>query len=254
MHKKPSAPRGIRLAYEHLLSAKLRGVVPPWLHAMRSTPPADSLVRDPSMFATRGKMKFEDDSCESSQQNDTSSTRIRRTLPVGCVSFNHKKKHMHAKCNRPPKIVFPEDSLRKEFFKNHPFETFRPRTLTETSKMRPQTWSQLSDGTGQVTGENVIRYQYYLMQTKGMSKHDAYSQATEEFYAIRAREEMEAKIAQQEAHFYGAHALKKPFSVHQLRVEDAEIRKSAEAFKRRQEEERMKDSMATEKMFAATEE
>ncbi|KAJ2451748.1 mitochondrial ribosomal small subunit component [Coemansia sp. RSA 2336] len=251
MYKKPSAARGIKQAYEHLLSANLRDKVPPWLHAMRSTPPADSLVRDPSLFSTHGKLEFENQAL--SQSGTAQQTRIKRTLPPGCVSIHHKKAYLRSKSNKPPKIEFPEDRLRKEFYRNHPFERYRPRSLVETTGKNPQTWNKLSDGTSQITGENVIRYQYYLMQTKGMSKQDAYIQATDEFYAIRAREEMNAKIAYQEACFYGAQKLKKPFSAMQLVQEDIEIRKSAGAFEARDEEQRMRETL-TEKMFTANEE
>ncbi|KAJ1950519.1 hypothetical protein EC988_004356 [Linderina pennispora] len=95
----------------------------------------------------------------------------------------------------------------------------------------------------------VIRYQHYLMEAEGLSKQEAYSKATDEFYKVRAREEMEAKIAAQEAKAYGARPLDKPYSTHQLAMEDREIRKSTQIIQRRQEEQRMR-SVTTEKMFA----
>ncbi|KAJ2482406.1 mitochondrial ribosomal small subunit component [Coemansia sp. RSA 2131] len=252
MYKKPSAPRGIKQAYEQLLSIKMRGVVPPWLHAMRSVPPADSLVREPSMFATHGKTKFEIDNPQSSQPITSGKGFLKRTLPKGCVSLHHKKIYMRVKCNRPPRIVFPEDKLRKEFYKNHPFEASRPRTMIETGRHSTQKWDTLSDGTSQVTGESVIRYQHYLMQTKGLSKQDAYTQATDEFYAIRAQEDMEAKVAQEEAHQYGARPLKKPYSAYQLFKEDKMIRSSAEAFRARRAVDRMRDGLS-EKTYTSAE-
>lgn len=86
------------------------------------------------------------------------------------------------------------------------------------------------------------------MESEGVSEEEAYLQATEKFYQIRAREEIEAKVAQQEAKALGAKTLDKPYSKHQLRVEDREIRRSAKAFAVRQEQQRIR-SAATEKSF-----
>ncbi|KAJ1847776.1 mitochondrial ribosomal small subunit component [Coemansia sp. RSA 2708] len=250
MYDKLAAARGIKSAYERLLGANLRGEVPPWLHAMRTTPPVDSLVREPSTFATRGQLDFEATARAQSQGSGGQGAQIRRTIPEGCVARSHKKRDLRTRCNQPPRIEFPEDRLRKEFYRNHPFERLNPRIMLEHAGKRPQKWSRLADGGGQVTGESVIRYQHYLMEASGLSKQEAYAQATKEFYAVRAREEMEAKIAQQEAHFYGAQPLKKPFSAHQLAVEDKEICKNADVFAARQEEQRMRDVLS-EKMFVA---
>ena len=52
--------------------------------------------------------------------------------------------------NSPLPIVFPEDQLRKQFFRDHPFEAYRPVFLTESETLREETgpngesWTQLS--------------------------------------------------------------------------------------------------------------
>ncbi|KAJ2382054.1 hypothetical protein GGI05_005778 [Coemansia sp. RSA 2603] len=98
---------------------------------------------------------------------------------------------------------------------------------------------------------SVIRYQYYLMQSKGLSEQAAYVQATEEFYKVRGREEVEAKIARKEAQAYGARMLEeRPFSAHQLVAETREIRRSVKAFEQRREEQKLRN-VVSEKMFAA---
>ncbi|KAJ1896593.1 mitochondrial ribosomal small subunit component [Kickxella alabastrina] len=252
MFKKPSAARGVRQTYEQLLNANLREHVPAWLHAMRSVPPSDSLVRDPTQFSTGGKLSFEttDATASTDAKAAAGMTKIRRALPEGCVSIRHGKAHLRTRSTRPPKIEFPEDRLRRVFYKNHPFEKSRPRIVMEPTGKTCHDWSQLSHGSSQVTGENVVRYQHFLMQSENMSEQEAYVQATSEFYKIRAREEIEAKIARQEARSYGARMLEKPFSAKQLSVENREIRRSAKAFELRQEEQRLRN-VTSEKMFAA---
>ncbi|KAJ2002030.1 mitochondrial ribosomal small subunit component [Coemansia thaxteri] len=252
MYKRPSGARGVRQAYEQLLGANLREDVPAWLRAMRRVPPADSLVRETSGFSTAGELKFEGRHKAAGGQGeaDGSDLRIQRTVAAGCVSSRHKKSQLRARSTKPPRIEFPEDRLRRIFYKHHPFEKDRPRIVMEPTGQTQQDWSQISRGSGQVTGENVIRYQYYLMQNKGLGEREAYGVATGEFYKIRAREEMEAKSAQLEARAYGARGVEKPFSASQLAAEDRAIRRSTEAFARRAEEQRVR-AVTSEKMFVA---
>ncbi|KAJ1837953.1 mitochondrial ribosomal small subunit component [Coemansia sp. RSA 2703] len=254
MYKKPSAARGVRQTYEQLLKANLRPQVPAWLRAMRRVPAADSLVRDPSYFGTAGRLEFEKKrAAVNAEAADGEEVRaeIKRSLPEGCVSTKHSKRQLRTRSTRPPKIEFPEDRLRREFYKNHPFELARPRILMEVTGQTSSDWSQLASGRKQVTGEDVIRYQYYLMQSKGLSEQAAYVQATEEFYKVRGREEVEAKIARKEAQAYGARMLEeRPFSAHQLVAETREIRRSVKAFEQRREEQKLRN-VVSEKMFAA---
>ncbi|KAJ2801280.1 hypothetical protein H4R20_003738, partial [Coemansia guatemalensis] len=91
MTRGPSVARGIGRAYEKLLSAKLRKEAPAWLHAMRSAPPADSLVREPTQFATDGQLVFEKSGGQSDQDSRVHDSQIRRTLPKGCVAVSHQK-------------------------------------------------------------------------------------------------------------------------------------------------------------------
>ncbi|KAJ1662590.1 mitochondrial ribosomal small subunit component [Coemansia sp. RSA 1813] len=256
MYKKPSAPRGIKQAYEQLLQADLRDKVPAWLSAMRSVPPSDSLTRTPSHLSTSGKLDFEGKHAASENRQSagiSSRVKIERQLPQGCVTNRHTKSFLRTRNARPLKIVFPEDELRREFYNNHPFEKFRPRIVMETDGKNNQDWSQLSKSTSHVVGESVVRYQYYLMQTKGMSKQDAYALATSEFYKVRAREEMETRIARQEAMFYGARMLERPFSTNQIKLEKSQLAKNAKIFRQRREQQRMR-SVVSEKMFVTTEE
>ncbi|KAJ1952164.1 mitochondrial ribosomal small subunit component, partial [Dipsacomyces acuminosporus] len=248
MYKKPSTARRVKHAYESLLEANLRDKVPAWLHAMRSAPPSVSTVRDPTIFSTKGKLAFERNEASAAAEQGPGG-KIERKLPVGCVSIRHKKSSLRTRSPKPPKITFPEDGMRREFYKKHPFEALRPRIVMEPNGETVKDWSKITQGSGQVSGEQVVRYQYYLMQAEGLSVEEAYAKATSEFYKLRAREEIEAKIASQEAKSYGACALDKPYSAYQLAMEESEIRRSSQIIKRRQEEQRMR-SVTSEKMFA----
>ena len=54
-----------------------------------------------------------------------------------------------AHSDRPVAIYYLEDDIRRQFFKDHPFETFRPTTLVETARIedphpiRGEKWTRL---------------------------------------------------------------------------------------------------------------
>jgi small subunit ribosomal protein S23 len=66
----------------------------------------------------------------------------------------------------------------------------------------------------------VVQRQLYLMEVKEMSKAQAYDVARKEFYALRQREEIERRIAIEEARMSGAYFGKNNTQVSQV-LEDA---------------------------------
>jgi hypothetical protein len=50
----------------------------------------------------------------------------------------------------------------------------------------------------------VIKRQEYLMKKLKMKKHEAYVKACNEFYQIRAREEVAERVAEEQALLFGA--------------------------------------------------
>ncbi|KAJ1949716.1 mitochondrial ribosomal small subunit component [Linderina pennispora] len=154
MYKKPSTARQIQHVYEKLLDAKLRDKAPAWLKAMQNTPASASLVRDPSYFSTKGQLPFEKTKAAAAAAAGSEAIgQVSRALPVGCVAINHRKRNLKTRSPKPPKIEFPEDSLRREFYKRHPFELLRPRIVMEPNGRTETNWSRLSSGSSQVTGE-----------------------------------------------------------------------------------------------------
>ena len=62
---------------------------------------------------------------KTTKSNDGVRTSSRRKPPQ---KFNPKH-------SRPEEIVFPEDSIRKRFYADHPFEAYRPKDLVESDKV-----------------------------------------------------------------------------------------------------------------------
>jgi hypothetical protein len=80
---------------------------------------------------------------------------------------------------------------------------------------------------------SVVQYQLYLMST-GLLENEAYAKATSEFYAIRAREDTERRLAQLEAQHFGAKPIKSALAVGIEKEEEA-LAKSREILKIRHE-------------------
>ncbi|ORY98512.1 mitochondrial ribosomal protein S25 [Syncephalastrum racemosum] len=167
------APTKLASTATNLIKGNLLKRAPVWLQAVKNTPPGPSIIRareiDPSL-----------------QQNNAVEQKTR-----------YKQKHLRTKAPRPLRIVYPEDKLRRQFFKDHPFELARPKVLVENTNATNRTdYSTLllpGMHPSEVDGETVIRYQLHLMTNENMTEREAYSKATSEFYEIRAQEEIEAR-------------------------------------------------------------
>ncbi|CAG8613702.1 14465_t:CDS:2, partial [Funneliformis mosseae] len=116
-------------------------------------------------------------------------------------------KHLKTKIPRPQIIRYIEDSLRREFYREHPYELLKPQILMEKNEGIVEDHGELLCNLKfpcRVTGEDVIRYQTYLMKDQKFGKHQAYVEACNEFYKIRAREEVAERVAEEQALLFGS--------------------------------------------------
>lgn len=73
---------------------------------------------------------------------------------------------------RPLSITYVEDDVRRQFFRDHPFEAFRPRTLTEAGTIenehpiRGLKWTRLNQRSRNPAPEEYVRpfYSFSLSQ------------------------------------------------------------------------------------------
>ncbi|KAH0598207.1 hypothetical protein MHUMG1_03501 [Metarhizium humberi] len=164
---------------------------PPWYQVMNSVPPAETLVR-------------------------TVTPRHRMPNP---------KAKKPKKLYRPQSISYPEDALRTSFYKDHPWELARPRIVLELDGKDHQhcDWSKgLRQPGVPLTGECVVQRQLHLMHAEKMSKRKAYDTARKEFYRLRQEEEIEKRVAVEEAKHVGAYFGKSRLDVG-LQLEDQEF-------------------------------
>ncbi|CAN8104192.1 unnamed protein product [Discula destructiva] len=126
----------------------------------------------------------------------------------------------------PQPITYPEDELRRIFFKDHPWELARPRIAVELDGKdgRYVDWSRgLRQPGVMVSGESVVQRQLWLMENglpqyveneatgdrelihKPVTREQAYDMVRKEFYAIRQQQEITRRVAAEEARMVGAY-------------------------------------------------
>lgn len=141
-------------------------------------------------------------------------------------SANHRVPHKPAKAHTP-RIVYLEDDIRRQFFRDHPFEAFRERTLVESGVLddvhavRDEQWTRLRQrGRNPVPEEcvttlqldsslliifySVVRFAMNLYTYHLHSLSDAYIAAVTQFRALRSEHHIATSVAVAEAEAYGA--------------------------------------------------
>ncbi|GKT56516.1 37S ribosomal protein Rsm25 [Colletotrichum tofieldiae] len=147
---------------------------PPWFQVMRDIPPSEILTRPVTI------------------QRKPTNLKLRKPSNI----------------YKPPRIKHEEDSLRSTFYRDHPWELARPRMILESDGKDAQRcdWSKGLRQPGQpLTGESVVQRQLWLMHNAKLNRDQAYDVARKEFYALRQEEEIEKRVAREEARHVGAY-------------------------------------------------
>lgn len=111
---------------------------------------------------------------------------------------------------KPLPIAYLEDEIRKQFFRDHPFEAFRPTTLVEGSGIEPEhpiwgvNWTRLRQRGRNPKPEDAIRFALNLHEHCGMPLSEAYATSIGQFRALRSEHEFATMFATLEAEYYGA--------------------------------------------------
>lgn len=128
--------------------------------------------------------------------------------------------------SRPLPIVFPEDRIRRQFFRDHPFEAYRPVVLVENELIAEavgpsgKEWISLRQRTPIPTAEecvtrcsgrstlltrrSCIAFVISLHEAHEIPLNDAYTIAVTQFRTLRAEHETATRSAMLEATCHGA--------------------------------------------------
>ncbi|RPD82319.1 hypothetical protein L226DRAFT_556191 [Lentinus tigrinus ALCF2SS1-7] len=110
---------------------------------------------------------------------------------------------------QPLKIQYIEDEVRRQFFRDHPFEAFRQTTLVEGATVesehpiRGAEWTRLRQRGRNPTAEDAIRYAVNLYEHHGMDLSSAYASAVAQFRSLRSELLVARAVAQTEAEQLG---------------------------------------------------
>ncbi|GAD93216.1 mitochondrial 37S ribosomal protein RSM25 [Paecilomyces variotii No. 5] len=169
--------------------------LPQWVDVVGDIPPAQVLVRNQPLQhqLVRQRVKTLPGSSKPQVVFEAQEKRVKPKKPSRMFS--------------PLEVKYEEDQLRKEFFRDHPWELARPRVLIESSgkDFERYDWSRLQQPGKRLDGESVVQRQLYLLNNvPDMTKSRAYDIARREFYQLRLREDIERRVAAEEAEATGA--------------------------------------------------
>ncbi|CRG85391.1 37S ribosomal protein S25, mitochondrial [Talaromyces islandicus] len=175
--------------------------VPKWIDAVGDIPPAQVVVRHQPIQHQYVRQRVRRLPGESPKQGK---------LEVFHELINQKRTNPNKKPSKvfqPVPIKYEEDQLRKEFFRDHPWELARPRILLETTgkDFENYNWRKIQQPGKKLDGESVVQRQLWLLNNvPDITKTEAYDIARREFYQLRLREEIAQRVAVEEAEAYGA--------------------------------------------------
>lgn len=122
--------------------------LPEWVDVLADIPPAQVLVRNPPIQHQYLRQRVKSLPGSSTSQIVYEAEENRRPKP--------KKA---SRLFQPVKIKYEEDELRKEFFRDHPWELARPRVVLETSgkDFEKYDWSRMQQIGKKLDGERCVK-------------------------------------------------------------------------------------------------
>ncbi|KAK2858542.1 mitochondrial ribosomal small subunit component [Arthroderma sp. PD_2] len=171
--------------------------LPCWVNVVANIPPSSVFVRNlPQQHPlTRQRVK--------TLPGKSKPQTVIETRPT-----HRPKSKKPSRMFQPVKMEFEEDQLRREFYRDHPWELARPRVVLENDGRDHwrQDWNKIQQERKGVDGESVVQRQLHLLNTvPNITKEDAYDIARREFYKVRLQEDVDRRIAQEEARATGAY-------------------------------------------------
>jgi len=111
---------------------------------------------------------------------------------------------------RPLPIYYLEDDIRRQFFLDHPFETFRPTSLVENERIddpHPITgpdWVRLRQRGRNPQPEDAVLFALNLYKYHSLSLSEAYASSVAQFRALRSEHHISTTVAVKEAEALGS--------------------------------------------------
>ncbi|KIR57236.1 hypothetical protein I315_00401 [Cryptococcus gattii Ru294] len=193
-------PSQVPSAVSRLLQGQVISSPPTWFQPVLSHPPPQL---PPYQVKSRPR---------ASDRGIKSSDDFFDTVPIraGELERRDKLRGYKQRKGRPLEIAYEEDRVRRQFFKDFPFEALRPVSMVEgreidvREKVLGEGWVRLEQRGSYPTVEDCIEFVINLKTTRDVSISEAYALATEEFVSLRGRHQLATLAAEIEARHYGA--------------------------------------------------
>lgn len=212
-----TALRMRRQALANLEAERIR-TRPVWLDVTADIPPAQIYTRQQPKQHPLTKIRTKTISSQATDPQLPSPT-IAKNVEVKASRLRTKASRAY----QPLPIRYEEDELRRQFYSDHPWELARPRVVLETDGKdeRYRDYSRnVRSPNAPLNGESVVQRQLYLLHNvPDISESLAYDIARKEFYAHRLREDIERRVAAEEAQAVGAD-LEETYNQRSLQTED----------------------------------
>ncbi|WVW84703.1 hypothetical protein I302_106737 [Kwoniella bestiolae CBS 10118] len=192
-------PSQVPQAVSRLLQGNVLSQPPTWYIPVLSNPPPQL---PPRQVVQRNR--------PSSASPAHRSTGDMSYIPAGELERRDRLRKYKSRKQKPERIVYLEDKIRRQFFKDFPFEALRPvslvegREIDESKKVEGGEWVKLEQRGEYPTVEDTISFVLNVQQTRQIPISEAYAIATREFINLRARHEQATIAAEIEARHYGA--------------------------------------------------
>ncbi|KAJ5747768.1 uncharacterized protein N7511_009464 [Penicillium nucicola] len=189
-----TALRVRQTALNQFASGKINKL-PQWVDVVGDIPPAETLIR------TRPQQH------QLVQQRLKTIDGTSKPQVVFQVQEKRRKPKKPSRTFMPVELKYEEDQLRSDFFHDHPWELARPRVLLESTgkDFEQYDWSRIEQPGKRLDGESVVQRQLWLLNNvPDISKSASYDIARREFYRLRLKEDIQRRVAAEEATAYGA--------------------------------------------------
>ncbi|WVF69210.1 hypothetical protein IAT40_003986 [Kwoniella sp. CBS 6097] len=204
-------PSQVPQAVSRLLQASVLSAPPTWYIPVLTNPPPQLPARQTLNRPRASHPALQQPSSASAgqQQKQEGFTDV-AYIPPGELEKRDRLRKYRSRKLAPARISYAEDRIRRQFFKDFPFEALRPVSLVEgqeidqSVKITGEQWTRLEQRGLYPSVEDCIEFVLNIQRTRPVPLSEAYAIATAEFVQLRGRHELATLAAEVEARHYGA--------------------------------------------------
>ncbi|OCF33464.1 hypothetical protein I317_04148 [Kwoniella heveanensis CBS 569] len=198
-------PSQVPQAVSRLLQASVLSTPPTWYIPVLTNPPPQLPARQ-----TLNRPRASRPALQQQQQQASEAFTDVAYIPPGELEKRDRLRKYRSRKSAPARISYAEDRIRRQFFKDFPFEALRPTSLVEgqeidqSVKISGEQWTRLEQRGLYPSVEDTIEFVLNVQRTQSLPLSQAYAIATAEFIELRGRHELATLAAEVEARHYGA--------------------------------------------------